>query len=165
LQFPVSASVLSLPRLNIKITEIQVDFQSETNAKSISSGVDKILAAESHSELSYLVSSTDLSVNKQTSGMVGKISNNRIKNPVLKDEQPVVESGAEEGPGESGAEEGPVQCNFPKLKLSGGRRREGRDNRVTDDRYYLVVQFKFTFEEKEYHVIYIDCIFIINYFN
>jgi len=142
-QFRVSASSLSLPRLNQKINKIKIDFQSETNANLISSKVDEILGAESHSQLTILVDSADLSVDKKTSDKIGKVSNHRVKQL---NGYPVVDSGAEE--------EGPLQYNFPKLKLSGGKRREGRQhhNRVTDDRYYLVVQFKFTFDEKEYHV-------------
>jgi len=142
----VSASILSLPRLSQTITKIKIDFQRESIAQSISSGVDKILAAESPSELANLVSGANLSVDKPTSDMIGNISNNRIRNPALKEGYPVVES--------TPAEKGPLQYKFPNLKLSGGKRREGNQNRVTDDRFYLVVQFKFTFDDKEYHVIF-----------
>jgi len=133
--------MLSLPRFNQEITEIQVDIQNETNAKSISSVVDNILAEKCPFQLSKLVRSADLSVDNQKRDMVGIISDHRIQQP---QGYPVLQSGA--------VEEGPLQYNFPRLQLSGGRRRKGRRNRVTDDRYYLVVQFKFTFDDKEYHV-------------
>jgi len=142
LQFPVSASIFSLPSLNQEITEIQVDFQNEVNAKSISSLVDNILAEQCPNALSNLVSGAALSVDRKTSGMIGKIDYHRFK-PLM--QYTVLDSAAEEGP---------LQYDFPKLELSGGRRRKGRLNLVTDDRYYLVVQFKFTYDEKEYHVIF-----------
>jgi len=107
------------------------------------SSVDRILAAESPSELSNLVGGAVLSVDKQASNKIGNISNHCINGIKSTDAYAVL------GPA---AEEGPLQYNFPKLKLSGGRRREGNPNRVTDDRFYLVVQFNFTFDKKEYHV-------------
>jgi len=147
LQFPVSASILSLPTLNQKITEIQVDFQNEVKAKSVSSGVDEILAEKCSNQLSNLVRSADLSVDEYTSDTIGIISNHRVKLPKG---YPVLDSSHL-----FRAEKQPLQYNFPKLKLSRGSRRRGRNtwSRVTDDRYYLVVQFKFTFDDKEYHVI------------
>jgi len=83
LQFPVSVSILSLPRLNQKIAEIQVNFQNEIIAESISSVIKNILAEKCPIKLSNLVRSADLSVDEYTSDTIGIISNHRINQTVL----------------------------------------------------------------------------------
>jgi len=80
----------------------------------------------------------------------GTVSGNNFSNPVG---VPILKPTNDELHSEVN---GPVQYKFPKFKLTGGSNRAGKlikkRQLVTDDRYYLLVQFNFTLDGKSYHV-------------